>query len=267
MKTICWIAIAVLAIAFSALLARNQLVKMEVRRLLARQPGLAIEIGDVQTKWASTAVEAKDIRILNPPDFPNGTALEIRRIWVDFNPWSLLRRETRVRDMEIEIPRVTVVRNRHGDINLQRLGGSASTKNQASPAGPASAPTETPRPSAESQASRKKAERPLQIDQLRVRIETVTVEDYRFGETPATGQFDLAMDRVYTNLTSTKEVGDAIVSGVLERTVEQFFSGFIDSVKQALQNEELRGDLKRAGRELKRFFKDMFQQREGEPAN
>jgi hypothetical protein len=270
MKTLRWILfIALFALAL-ALVARNQLIKMEARRLLAEQTGFGLEIGRLKTHlWASRA-EVFDVVIRNPPDYPEPTAFLIERAFIEVNPWALLRRETHLRVVELEIPRVVIVRNRDGEINLQRLSGRpasapASLSTSHPRAGASQAPT---RPSEEKKGAPepneagppRSAERPFRIDRLRMRIDAVEYHDF-FGSRaePQITKLALKIDREHADVRSMQEIGELLAAGVLESAAERLFSDVGRSIQTVVKDDKLREELKSFGRDLKRMFKKMIE--------
>lgn len=260
MKALKLAVLSVVLLALVGLLARNQLINMEARRLLAEQTGFGLEIGQLKTHLLSSKAELLDVVVRNPPDFPEPTAFVIKRVYVNVDPWALLRRETHLTEMELEIPRVVVVRNPAGDTNLQRLsgkpprGGAAPPPSSPAPTPPAPAPSGGPgAPPAE------KPERPFRIDRMRVKIDAVEYHDYRGGGEPAITKLDLKVDRAHTNITSTSEIGSLVVAGVMESAAERLFGDLGRSIQKAVEDEKLREEVKKFGRDLKRAFKGLME--------
>ncbi len=269
MKVIKLVALAVLLLLALGLLARNQLIKMEARRLLAEQTGFGLEIGRLKTHLWSSRADLFDVVVRNPPDFPEPIAFVVQRAHVDIDPWALLRRETHLKAMELEIPRVVIVRNIAGDTNLQRLsgkpprasgsassrGGAPAPAGESPPRGGQAAPAE---PDGEKAGS--KSERPFRIDRLRIRIDTVEYHDYRGGGDPAITTLDIKVDREHADVTSTRQIGDLLVAGVMESAAERLFGDLGRSIQAVVEDEQLRSEIKKFGRDLKRVFKGLMEE-------
>jgi uncharacterized protein involved in outer membrane biogenesis len=266
MKVLKLATFAVLFLLALGLLARNQLIKMEARRLLAEQTGFGLEIGHLKTHvWASRA-ELFDVVVRNPPEYPEPTAFVIRRAFIDIDPWALLRRETHLRVVELEVPRVVIVRNRDGEMNLQRLSGR-SARGTAAPSKPDPRPGAPERPSGgqatpeSGEAGRPRPpERPFRIDRLRIRVDAVEYHDFKGDRAePDVTKLDLKIDREHTDVTSVRQIGELIATGVLESAADRLMGDLGRSIQRVVEDEKLRDELRKFGRDLKRIFKGMVE--------
>lgn len=263
MKLLKFIGIVVALLLAVGVLARNQLIKMEARRLIAQQTGFGLEIGSLKTHLWSTRVELEDVVVRNPPDFPESTAFEIRRVWVDVDPWALFRRETHLTEMVLDVPRVVVVRNAAGDTNLKRLSGAARPPAGGSAPAPAPTPRKpegdvTPAPGAP--PGEPAPERPFRIDRMHLRIGTVEYHDYRAPDAPAVTKLNLNVDREHRDLRSTADIGNLLIAGVMESAATQLFGDLGRSLKKVAEDEKLRAEVKKIGKDLKRAFKGLLQE-------
>lgn len=261
MKALKLIVLSLVALTLVGVLSRNQLIKMEARRLLAEQTGFGLEIGRLKTHLLSSRAELLDVVVRNPPDFPESTAFVIKRVFVDIDPWALFRRETHVTSMELEISRVVIVRNREGEINLQRLSGKSSSSASGPPKGSPTPPPGAPKPSPSDSPpapATEKPERPFRVDRLRLKIGAIEYHDYRGGGDPSITQLDLKVDREHTNITSTRDIGNLVMAGVMESAAERLFGDLGRSLQKAVEDEKLREEVKKFGRDLKRAFKGLM---------
>lgn len=256
MKLLKLIGLCVVLLVVVGLLARNQLIKMEARRLIAQQTGFGLEIGKLKTSLLSSRVELLDVVVRNPPDFPEPVAFVISRAVVDVNPWALFRRETHLTEMVMEIPRVVVVRNEKGETNLQRMSAAAKRAGERPPApAPSPAPAPAPEPAP---APQPKPERPLKIDRLKLQIGTVEYHDYRAPDPPAVTKLNLNVNKERENITKLSEIGAVLTAGVMESAAGQLFGDLGRSLQKAAEDEDLRKEVKKIGKDLKRAFEGMF---------
>ncbi len=248
MKRVKWLVVALAVLPAAVLLAVNQLVKLEVRRALVRQTGFSIEIGSWDVGLLSTRAELRDVVVRNPPDFPEPVAFEIRRAYADINPWALLRRAAHVTDLELDIPRVVVVRNPEGETNLQRMSGGARKRGGGKDApAPAPPPDETAGPGP-------KRDPALRIDRLRLKIGAVEYHDYRVKNPPGITKVTLDLDQEHKDIRRVSDIGPLIAQGVMENAAVRLFGDVGRSLKTALGDETLRKEMKKFGKDLKRIF-------------
>ncbi|HMP75834.1 MAG TPA: AsmA family protein [Kiritimatiellia bacterium] len=263
MKLLKFIGVFVLVVLVVGLLARNQLIKMEARRLIAQQTGFGLEIGSLKTHLWSTRVELENVVVRNPPDFPESTAFEIRRVWVDVDPWALFRRETHLTEMVLDVPRVVVVRNEKGDTNLKRLSAASRPASGGTPSAPAPQPRKPEgdaKPVPGPTPKESKPERPFLIDRMRLKIGTVEYHDYRAPDAPAVTKLNLNVDREHRDLRSTADIGNLLIAGVMESAATQLFGDVGRSLQKVAEDEQLRAEVKKIGKDLKRAFKGLLQE-------
>lgn len=253
MKLLKLIGLSLLLLLLIGLLARNQLIKMEARRLLTEQTGFDLEIGKLKTSLFSSRVELEDVAVRNPPDFPEPTAFVIRRVVVDVDPWALFRKETHLTEMVLDVPRVVVVRNAEGDTNLQRLSGKSGKSDKTGAGGgkPAPAPDKKPPPEPA-------PERPFKIDRLLLKIGQVEYHDYRGKDGPRVTVVELNIDREKHDVQSASAIGTLLVGSVMESAAVQLFGDVGQSLKTAMEDENLNKEVKKFGKDLKRAFEGMF---------
>lgn len=265
MKAFKIVGLSLLLLVLLGLLARNQLIKREVRRVLTEQTGFDLEIGKLKTSLFANRVELEDLTIRNPPDFPESTALVVRRAMIEIDPWALFRGETHLTEMMLDVPRVVVVRNAKGETNLERLGAKPPKGDGTRPSAPSSekdtsAPQapDTSKPG-KAPAPKSRAERPLRIDRLALKIGTVEYRDYQSGSAePVVTSVDLNMDREGRDLRSADEIRTMLIGGVLQSAAMQLFSNGAQQLQSMLEDENFRKEAKKIGKDLKRAFRGLL---------
>ena len=245
MKLFKWLVVALAVLGVVGLLARNQLIKMELRRVLARQTGFTVEVGSLELGLLSTRAELRDVVVRNPPEFPEPVAFEINRAFADINPWALLRRTTHLTDLDLDIPRVVVVRNAEGETNMQRLSGGARKRSGGGSSAPAPSPAPEPKP---------KREQAVKIDRLHLKIGVVEYHDFRVKNPPGISTITLNLDQEHRDIQSVSAIGPLIAQGVMENAAMRLFGEMGRSLKTAVEDESLRKEVKKLGKDLKRLF-------------
>lgn len=265
MKALKIVGLSLLLLLLLGLLARNHLIKREARRVLTERAGFDLEIGKLKTSLFANRVELEDLTIRNPPDFPESTALVVRRAVIEIDPWALFRGETHLTEMTLDVPRVVVVRNAAGETNLERLGGKPPKRDGARPSAP-SGDTDTPAPQTPDMAApgnvpapKSRAERPLRIDRLALKVGTVEYRDYQSGSAePVVTSVELNMDREGRDLRSADEIRTMLIGGVLQSAAMQLFSNGAQQLQSMLEDENFRKEAKKIGKDLKRAFKGLL---------
>lgn len=106
---------------------------------LERQTGRSVEIGHLTlTLLPALSVRADGVSIGNPPGFPQGHFLEIRRVYADLDFSSLLRRRLAIKSLELDDPVVSLLTNGSGHWNTEspravKMKPAAWVQNPASP--------------------------------------------------------------------------------------------------------------------------------------
>lgn len=274
MKRFCLaLALAVLALASVGILTRNQLIKLEARRLIAEQTGFDLEIGELRTFVFSSRAELKNVVVRNPPEFPERTALIIDRASVEVNPWALFRKETHLRALEVEIPRAIVVRNAEGVVNFQRFADAAqkqtreketAEQGRQKPGSLREPPSDgriaqAPPPPADSRADSPSHQRTFRIDRFLLRLDKVEFHDYAGREQPSVTVVDLQLRREMRDITKPSQVGEAISAAVIESVASRLSNQLFRSLQQAAEEGFSKESLKRVGRDLKRSLKSIIQ--------
>ncbi|MCO5043771.1 MAG: AsmA family protein [Verrucomicrobia bacterium] len=284
MKIVLRIAASLLLIALVGGLVVHQLIKTEARRFLVAQTGFDLDIGKVKAGLFSTRVEFDDVTVRNPPDFPETTAMVIDRIVLDLNVGSLLRGKTHLTELQLDVPRIVVVRKETGETNFQRMSDTIRRKADEA-AQSKSAPTEAPpaqthaddsaapnseagnpeesksdtQPEPES-VPKTKATRPFLIDRLAVRIGTVEYRDYGAPDAPAVSQIALNVDREAQHVENAQQIQSLLIGGLIGSFFKQALNDGGQSLKAVLEDENLRSEAKRVGKDLKRAFKGFLEQ-------
>ncbi len=276
MKIVLRIVATLLLAALVGGLITHQLIKTEARRFLVAQTGFDLDIGKLRAGLFSTRVEFEDVTVRNPPDFPETRAMVIKRVVADVDLMSLFRGETHLTELQLDVPRIVVVRNASGETNLQRMSDAVRKRSESprkSDRAPAGAPaSDAPAPASGSDAASapqdskprrepaKKAERPFKIDRLAVKIGTVEYRDYQAPDAPAVSEIALNVDREAQNVENAQQIQSLLISGLIGSFFNQILNDGGQSIKAALEDENLRKEAKKIGKDLKRAFKGLLEQ-------
>lgn len=223
MKLIRFLLLGLAAALVLALVFRNVVLKQQIEKILTAQTGFGLELDRVNLGWNFTSFELEGARLLNPPDFPDREALNIRQVRVAYRFWSLFSREVHFNEVLLDIPKLVIVRKADGETNAQRLSGVGGGSAHGGAAGgssgdgqPAPAPGggTTPEP-------RENKEPPgFRIDRLVLRVGAVEFRDYskaKDGGPPAVTAMTLNVDQEHHDITSVQQLGGLVLGGAVQQ--------------------------------------------------
>lgn len=242
-KIILNIVIVLVLLFVVGLMTRNAMIKSGVRNAIQQATGFDLAVGGVSAGLLTSSFEISDLKLINPEDFPEETAIEINRMFVRYDLKSFFTDETHIREVVLDIPRLVVVQKEDGESNLQRLSDAGKGKK---------AEEEKTEEKAE-----EKAEKPAKkfvIDTLTLKLGTVEMHTYVQGQDkPQVQVHDLKIDRTYTDIRDPDQMATILAMAMMEGAGAQA----IKDIGKALQGNQ--GDLdktvKNVGESLKGFFK------------
>lgn len=255
MKKIIRNVLIVLVLLFAVgIMARNAIVRSGARSAIQQATGFDLEVGGVNAGLLSSTFELKDVKLINPEDFPEATAIEIRRMFVGYELKSFFTDEIHLREVVLDIPRMIVVQKEDGESNLKRLSQAGQGKEEGEKrTGEKS--EENPEEKAEKPAKK------FRIDTLTLKLGSVEMHTYVQGQDkPNVQVHDLNVDRTYTDVRDPTQMATIFAMAMLEGVGAQAFKG----ISKAFENnqgeldktgEELGKAVKNVGESLKGFFK------------
>lgn len=238
-KIILNIVIVLVLLFVVGLVTRNAIIKSSVRNAIQQATGFDLEVGGVSAGLLSSTFEIKDLKLINPEDFPEETAIEIKRMYIGYDLKSFFSDETHLREVVLDIPRMVVVQKEDGESNLQRLSEAGKGRKEGG---------EKPEDKAGKPAKK------FVIDTLTLKLGTVEMHTYVQGQDkPQVQVHDLKVDRTYTDIRDLDQMATILAMAMVEGVGAQAFK----DIGKALQNNQ--GDLdktvKNVGESLKGLFK------------
>jgi len=247
------ILIVVVLLVVGLLVARNTLIKTVARKVIQQATGFDLELGGVRAGLWSQSFEIRDLKLINPEDFPEATALEINRMFASYEIRSFFADEVHLHEVVLDIPRMVVVQKEDGESNIQRLSQAGQGKKEGE-----QKPEAKP---GEKQPAEPKAEKParkFRIDTLTLKLGTVEMHKYVQGQDkPEIQVHDLKVDRTYTNIRDPKQMATILAMAMVEGVGVQAFK----DIGKALQNNQ--GDLDKTGKELEKAAKGVGESLKG----
>lgn len=262
--------IVVLVVLCGLVWSRDWIIHAASERALSRALGAPVEVDAVQSRLFGSNVELQGIRFLNPEGFPEGTALEVDRIFVRYRWASLASRIIRLPRVELDVGRVVVVTDERGKMNVNefpalqqvRLPVPSPTATMPPPEQPA-APREVSAPEAKPVASRDKPPREAQVDTLVFRLRELEMRDYsRDPVSPKVRTYRLNYERSFEDVRDPQAVVQALSMDLafalgpqLLRDVASDSGVDLQDLMDTVVGHE--GDLEELGRKLDEQTKDL----------
>src|ERR1700689_3920683 len=114
--------LAVLVVLVAILfLARNFIARESVEIGARKMTGFPLTIGSLKLGLLSGKVDAHDLKLMNPDEFPDKTFGDMPQLYIDYQFRSILGGAPHVNDMIINIKQLTVVKNNKGETNARKL--------------------------------------------------------------------------------------------------------------------------------------------------
>lgn len=195
-----------------AVFARNFIVKFGAEQAVKKLTGLPLKMEGLSIGLKNTNVDIDDLKLYNPPDFPEKLMANVPDIYVDYNLPDLIKGNIHLNEIRFHLNEFIVVKNKAGQTNLDSLKALQQPKKEGAPK------------KKEEPAAPKKTD--VKIDNLSLRIDRVVYKDYSVGNEPKIQTFDINLNENYTNIQNLNAVVSLIVFKALFKTPIASLSGF-----------------------------------------
>ena len=198
MKNI-FIFLLILVVALFAV--KNVVAKMVLSGGVKVITGLGVDIGRIDVGIRKTDLDVRNLKILNPPGFPDEVMADFPELYIDYDLGAFFKGKVHLEVVKLHLKEFTVVKNESGELNVNSL--AIQTKK-----GEEKAPPEKP--------GEKKSQK-IQIDFLDLKVEKVIYKDYS-SHPVSIREFDVDIHEQYENITDPQALGRLIVTRALIRT-------------------------------------------------
>ncbi len=86
-----------------------------------RTTGWKISLGDARIRWRPLRLAVRDFTVANPAGFPEGPAIDLREVYLEYGAPSENPRETRLRELRVDVARLAMLRRADGLSNWDQL--------------------------------------------------------------------------------------------------------------------------------------------------
>jgi len=219
--------IKVLALVVAAFVVfsvvKNGLFQMVIGTAISKAARVPVQIGSTSVRLLTSSINLRNIRFQNPRGFRERVMMDIRQIYIDFDPGAIFKGQAHFEQVKLDLKEIIVIKNREGALNVDAMKPS---KDQA-----------------QKPERQKGKDVKLKIDQLYLTVGRVVYKDYSAGGEPAIQTFDIGIEnREYRNIEDPAVVVNLIMFEALSRTTlnrladldlgsfKKGFSGGLDNV-------------------------------------
>ena len=201
MKKFLTIGVIVIAVLFVLAVAKDVIIKVSVEKGAEIVTGLRLNIGSLNVGILRTVVGIKDLKLLNPPDFPDRTMVDMPEIYVNYDLGAIIGGKIHLPEVRLNLKEFVVVKNSKGKLNLDALRTVQAQKEGKSPS--QTAPGKAPE---------------IRIDSLKLSIGKVIYKDYSRPGAPAVREFNINLNESYANIDNPYSLASLIVVKALMNT-------------------------------------------------
>lgn len=175
---------------------KDRMIKAAVVAGVKKFLNTDVKVGSLKVSLLKQKILIRDLVIYNLPGSLKEPFFDIPKVDIDFDLASLLKNKLYLRQLQIELKGVFVVKGWGGKLNIDALGLTRKGECTILPL----------------------AAKPIQIDRLTLSLEKIVYKDLSQSGNPEVTTFDINMkDRVYENVTDWPRVIGLILMEVFTR--------------------------------------------------
>lgn len=195
------ILIAVIVAIFAIVVVKDMVVKIAVENGVGIVTGLKLKIGGINVGVLKPAVAIRNLKLLNPPAFPDRNMVDMPEIYVKYDLPAILGGTVHLPEARLALKEFIVVKNADGKLNLDSLKNVQAQKESRG------------------QAQKPAGKAPkIRIDTLKLSIGKVIYKDYSRGGAPSVREFNINLNESYSNVDNPYALANLIVVKALMNT-------------------------------------------------
>ncbi len=210
------------ALAVAGSLFKDTIVRNLIVKAVRSAAGFDITIDRLRVGMLFPTFEISGVKILNPTNFPIREAVEINRLFVRYDRAALFGSRGHVPEIDIDLARVVMIRQKDGNVNLERLAEIEAPQPSVAKATPAPAPAPAVIPPANvppvathrPTARREFQMPPMRIDKLRIKVDKLDYYDYSLGAEPMVVPAQINFDQTFKNVTNVMDIAEQLQSQI-----------------------------------------------------
>jgi hypothetical protein len=186
-----WMIVFIVISLFGFCLARDFLIKSLVGTVVTGITGAPTSIGGLSLSIIRQSLKLSDFKMYNPKGFPKGILVDIPRMNIVCNLGALAKGKIHLRQLELEVKELGLVKNKDGKLNVDSLKIAAEK------------PKERKKP------AKKLA---MQIDAVSLGMGRVVSMDYSVMGQPVVKVYNINLKKSYKNISSAQQLAALIIS-------------------------------------------------------
>ncbi len=194
LRVIINILIVVVCIGAILFISRNVVARKSVELGVRTVTGFPMKIRTVSLAANLGSITVTDMYLKNPEGFTETHFMDVTSMRAEFKPMSVVKRATHITSLKMDVPKLTIVRNKDGVYNVMRLESIETLRRPR---------TGTEKP------------RPYHLDEFTVALGTVTIEDESSGKQP-TRTIKVEKEFTFKNITDADAVPKLILLLVMK---------------------------------------------------
>lgn len=206
-KIVLSLLIIIIFLVVSVTIFKNAIATYLLKRDVERLLGLQAKMDNMIVGLSTTTVEAKGLKVLNPPEYEDKVLLDIPEVYINYDMHACLNRDLHFEYIKLDLNELYVIKNKDGKINLDDIKVVQQAKQ-------VSLGQIDPPPAANAKGFE------FRIDTLDLRIGKVIYKDYtrmRKGK-PYTKVWDVKVNDRYTDIDDPAKFARLIIVRALTRT-------------------------------------------------
>lgn len=189
-RTVIIVIIILVAIGF----IKDLVAKVTVSAVATQITGSKVSIGRMSVGIFRHSVRINNLTMYNPEGFPKGALVDLPRVYVDYDLFSLLGGKLHLPLVDVYLKEMSLDKNKDGRLNVDSLK---------------LADGETPKKEKKGQAAKEVA---MQIDLLNLELGRIISKDYSSGAEPSIKVYDINLKKSYKNITSAQQLAALIIT-------------------------------------------------------
>ncbi|MFA4990259.1 MAG: DUF3568 family protein [Candidatus Omnitrophota bacterium] len=178
-------------------LARDFLIKSLIGSLATRITGTPVSVGGLSLSVIRQSIKISNFKMYNPKGFPKDILADIPRMSVSWDLAALIKGRLHLRQLELEIKEIGMVKNKEGKLNVDSLKISAEKPDEKKKKKPAK-------------------QLPIQIDIVELGMGRVISRDYSVEGQPVIKVYDINLKKSYKNIASAQQLAVLIITEPLK---------------------------------------------------
>ena len=240
-KILAWFGIIVIGLLVVLVLGRNIIVRKAAEVGTLKMTGFPLQIGAVDLALLGGRLQVDKLKLTNPPEFKDPRFVDLPLFKVDYSTFSMLRGAPHIKELDVNVNEVVIVKNEKGQTNATVIQEKLS-------------PPATHQAGGEKKPATEK-KTPYRVDLVRVHIGTVIIRDFSKA-TPTERKMTLNRDVTFKDVTESTSISALVMSTILgplgdvagdmvkgalkdaSQNLQKASKGFLDELKKSVPNQK-----------------------------